>query len=499
MQIAILAIFLVTIVTILASGEREIKNWDAHIELNLSLNRDDKESDAVKLPGRNLDQTKTFSSQLRRDLESRRLPVRSSATIGGYVEQDLDHFDAQERRKWKQYFFYNTNNQKSPNDLNFLMLGGEGPIYESQVLDGALMMMIWAKSYGAAAYSLEHRFYGDSQPMPGNTSTANLKYLSSEQALADAAVFIQSINKKEKIQNPKWVVFGGSYPGNLAAWLREKYPDLVVGAVASSAPVRAKLDYFEYYQTVEKALDNFGTATCAQDTRSYFSQAQSFLQTSAGRKALGMCNKEVDSSQRSVRDAHYFIESQLSNNFGWNTQSDSLDHAKVIGACKWSKDMYDKATGNFKSENVAESEITASTTAPKNSSNDSSGCTDYSYDEYVKTVKDVAPTWYRSWLWQTCTEFGYYQTINPGHKIFGGASLPVKYSIDLCADVFDLNSSSVDSAIFNTNKFYGGSDHFNATNVVFINGSEDPWHPLSLYQSPTDSVKSILIEGKLKF
>lgn len=46
-----------------------------------------------------------------------------------------------------------------------------------------------------------------------NTSTANLKYLTSEQALADAAVFIQSINKKEKIQHPKWVVFGGSYPG----------------------------------------------------------------------------------------------------------------------------------------------------------------------------------------------------------------------------------------------------------------------------------------------
>jgi len=44
-------------------------------------------------------------------------------------------------------------------------------------------------------------------------SSDNLKYLSSEQALADLASFRQYMTDKLQLSGNKWIAFGGSYPG----------------------------------------------------------------------------------------------------------------------------------------------------------------------------------------------------------------------------------------------------------------------------------------------
>lgn len=75
-------------------------------------------------------------------------------------------------------------------------------------------------------------------------STKNLQYLSSQQALADLANFIEAMKVKFNLSDDvKWIAFGGSYPGSLAAWLRLKYPHLIRGAMSASGPLLAQVDF----------------------------------------------------------------------------------------------------------------------------------------------------------------------------------------------------------------------------------------------------------------
>jgi pimeloyl-ACP methyl ester carboxylesterase len=98
-------------------------------------------------------------------------------------------------------------------------------------------------------FVLEHRFYGDSQPMP-DWSADSLKYLNSTQALADINNFINTtdaaIVAKYGGQPRNWVTIGGSYPGALSAWFKNQYPDTAKVAWSSSGvilPIRNFVDF----------------------------------------------------------------------------------------------------------------------------------------------------------------------------------------------------------------------------------------------------------------
>jgi len=73
-------------------------------------------------------------------------------------------------------------------------------------------------------------------------STTSLQYLSVDQALEDAAAFTLSLKNELNLDGP-WIVIGGSYSANMAAWARAKFPHLFYAAWASSGPILAQLDF----------------------------------------------------------------------------------------------------------------------------------------------------------------------------------------------------------------------------------------------------------------
>ncbi|KAK6018975.1 hypothetical protein OSTOST_15408 [Ostertagia ostertagi] len=139
--------------------------------------------------------------------------------------------------------FFKNEQWAKPDGPIFLMIGGESPARPSWVLNENLTYL----EFGATVYLLEHRYYGESHLFEAVGAFKNkiyTYYLSSLQMLYDVANFIRTVNTEMGTDKPaKWIVFGGSYSGSLALWMRQLFPDLVHGAVGSSAPLEAKLDF----------------------------------------------------------------------------------------------------------------------------------------------------------------------------------------------------------------------------------------------------------------
>jgi hypothetical protein len=201
-----------------------------------------------------------------------------------WFTQQLDHFNHQDNRTWSQKYYINDTfyNPDIPGPI-FFQFGGEAPISPFYVT--LLDYVTYAQKYGALLVALEHRFYGESAPLP-DLSTPNLQFLSSQQALADAAVFIKSLQQQYNAPDAPIVTFGCSYPGNLAAWFREKYPTVTDMSIASSSPVLAVIDFFQYLDVVDQSLVYFTGQSCVDIISNATQQIETALQTPAGQQQI---------------------------------------------------------------------------------------------------------------------------------------------------------------------------------------------------------------------
>lgn len=129
------------------------------------------------------------------------------------------------------------------------------------------------------------------------------------QALADIAVFRDMIFAQYNLPvNTQVVTFGGSYAGAMSAFFRTKYPQLVNAAVATSGPVNAVVDFYQYQDVVQNSLSTANQvrrndlvipwmsflmkrlplkgAQCVANIQSATNQIQQLLQSASGRQQL---------------------------------------------------------------------------------------------------------------------------------------------------------------------------------------------------------------------
>ncbi|MFH4981541.1 hypothetical protein AB6A40_008250 [Gnathostoma spinigerum] len=221
----------------------------------------------------------------RRTFGDQRNEYLNERVKNAYFKQKLDHFGS-EKATWNQYYMESMEHHNG-SEIAFLMIGGESPIFEVWLTDPSSSFKKLAKKYGAAMFQLEHRYFGRSRPL-NDTRTENMKYCTIAQAIEDLAEFIKAKNKEKGFKKPRWVTFGGSYPGSLSAWFRSVHPELTVGAHSSSAPLQLELDFYEYTMVVEKVL-NDTSKECYNRVSNGFHTMQEMLLTEEGR---GKINKK---------------------------------------------------------------------------------------------------------------------------------------------------------------------------------------------------------------
>lgn len=376
-----------------------------------------------------------------------------------WIEQPLDHFDENESRTWKMRYFERLDSWKANGPI-YLFINGEGTASEVFLQTGMLYEL--AKETEGAMYLSEHRYYGKSKPFK-KLNTENLSYLSSRQALADIAKLLEEIKMSSKYNKSKVVVVGGSYAGNLAAWMRLLYPQLVDAAIASSAPVLAKKDFYEYLENVSDDFEQYGSPGCYDHIIEVFSRYDELFQTSSGIAQLKEEEQICNSTDMSIPE---------------NKQLFFLDKASEF--------MYEAQYGNPVSINNFCEDITKTLHVFSTKDNEGdlwsekNNCFDYDFNEIIENMKEI--DWVTSWTYQTCTEFGYFPSTSSNKQPFTH-NIRVELFYTLCSKSYgaEFDEKRIDEGIERSNDMYGGLKP-NVTNVVFVNGDLDPYHKLSVLE-----------------
>jgi len=372
-----------------------------------------------------------------------------TSTKTGTFDQKIDPTGKKNTQTFKQRYFLNSDYADGPDSPVLYVICGEAACSEGN-LEGAVDT--YARALKAHRVTLEHRYYGKSQPF-ATLSAPSLKYLTTDNAISDLATF-QKFAMREFNLKGKWISIGGSYSGSLSAYYRLKHPKLVVGALASSAPVRAAANFEAYDLDVATVAG----PECAQAMRSVVKEVEGALKNPSQMATYKNLFKASD--VKSNIDFLYVIADMAAVAVQYGHKDEfcyELTQDKNL-------------VTNYASAGSKAFEMFGITPFQDSFQ----GALSENPDDYLSGFGA------RSWFYQTCSEYGYWQVAYHDPAISVRSSLiNLSYHNETCKKFFGVAPVNTDKI---NHSYYAPLLTSQASQILFTDGSTDPWSKLSLTQ-----------------
>ncbi|KAK6526043.1 hypothetical protein TWF281_011083 [Arthrobotrys megalospora] len=405
--------------------------------------------------------------------------------------------------------------------------GGPIFLYNSGEMDLTDYAGVWLNNSQILKYQrefeglgivLQHRYYGLSIPswalVPGSKRIASegFEYLTTDQALDDMKYFADRFNYTSPRapanidKTPKgapWIVIGTSYGGNLASFLRRKYPDTFFAAYSSSAPVEARTDMPGYFEVIARAIERTEPA-CIRNAQSAINYIDRELGKGWREEILikqlflgpgGEANSNgwfADTLQWQFFDFQYsgIRASQLDDSE--YTLKNFCDHMNRDGDLQSPIEGWEKAnnltlrrSGNWIAEQWAKWPGYFVGVRSGGYKCGGYGATD---PQRCRLAEPMTDNESRAWIWQYCSEWGYFLVGNPGPNQIASNFSDTEHWRSKCRMQFPEGKAQQLLPMHKlprtneTNKLFGGwSDPQSRT--FYTAGERDPWSALGFLET----------------
>lgn len=345
---------------------------------------------------------------------------------------------------------------------------------------------------GGMGVILEHRYYGKSFPVEDLT-TENLRFLSTEQSLAEIDYFARNV-KFEGVDadltapNTPWIVYGGSYAGAQAAFMRVVYPETFWGAISSSGVTVAIWDYWQYFEPARL----YGPPDCIKNTQVLIDVMDNILMKENNTaKIQSLKNAFVLGNVTDNRD----FANQITGVYGlqstnWDPKGNSAsfhNYCTNITAKPTNENLRstvaDLVSAAGYGDDVHAQDVTLNAISWLNRTSLAgwrrSNATQDKYfttlnATYLQSLTKLEDYESVCWSYQVCTEWGYIQTGNTPEGIMPliSRTLDVDYLTFFCRAQFNITTPADTDKV---NK-YGGYN-IDYERLAHIGGNADPWRP----------------------